>query len=362
MIGYLLLGITFLFYVGLISINISEPKMAGEAGMGYGLSLFALGAGFAICSLFLTISIANKGGFHWVSNQGSYRTLLAGFGWLFLVATTFACAVFKWEWHEGEFPQYLRWLAVANGQLWIPLLMFIPYFLLLNSDVKSSLSPDVIKLPLMICFCISAVCSAGLLYGWMRTSAKNQAAQIEKIQTEENRIHDEHLTFIASQKPTDPILYLLVYSGRFHDLDVKEAALKKIKGHPDWEAELIRLLDNEHYFPEVYTFIDGNKVDHPDLFLDPLNRSILRMADKIEKEIKTTYNLQGWSFESYNIERMLRAVDEQFIHIGMDFRPAIVRLSEALKTKPSEGLKKNIQFEITPVVDLWLKNHKMSTT
>ena len=50
MVSYLLFGITLIFYIGLLSINSSQPGMSGEAGMGYGLALFALGIGFSISS------------------------------------------------------------------------------------------------------------------------------------------------------------------------------------------------------------------------------------------------------------------------------------------------------------------------
>jgi hypothetical protein len=356
MIGYLLFGITFLFYIGLISINISQPKTAGDAGMGYGLALFALSAGFALSSLLLTISVAWKEGFLWVSDQAVRRTWLVGAGWLFLAATTFACAVFKWEWHEGEFPQYLRWLAVANGQLWIPLFMFVPYFMLLSLEIKSSVPVQAYSIPLMVGFTISAVCATGLLYGWVKISAQSQAAQIQRIHEDDRRIHQEHLSYISEQKPTDPIVNILSLTGRFHEEDVRTAAIAKIKEHPDWEADLIRLLDNEYYFSEVYTFIDGNKVDHPDLFPQPINRSILLMASQIKKQILEANNLQHWHFENYGIERLLRAIDEQFLNRGVDFRPAVVKLREALSTKPPERFK-NVRFTITPVVDKWLKKH-----
>jgi hypothetical protein len=131
MFGYIILGITFLFYIGLVSITISEPRTSGEAGMGYGLALMALGIGFTICGLILTINVANKDGFDWVLSAGASRNVLVGIGWLSVAVATFACAVFKWEWHEG-FPQFLRWLAKGQGVIWLPLLMLVPYFFLLN--------------------------------------------------------------------------------------------------------------------------------------------------------------------------------------------------------------------------------------
>ena len=80
------------------------------------------------------------------------------------------------------------------------------------------------------------------------------------------------------------------------------------------------------------------------------------MASQIKKQILEANNLQHWHFETYGIERLLRAIDEQFLNRGVDFRPAVVKLREALSTKPPERFK-NVRFTITPVVDKWLKKH-----
>jgi hypothetical protein len=352
---YFFFLLTLLFYIGLVFINLSEPP-GGQDGMGYGLALFALGIGFTISSFFLTLSVGWKGGFDWVSQQSGTRNLLVGIGWLGMAAATFACTVFKWEWHPGEFPHFLRWLALRNGQIWIPLLMLVPYFFLLNADTRASVSPNLYKIPLTIGLVITSIMGASLLLGWLRTSAKQQSEAVQHINDREKKIHDDHLKYIAEQKTTDAIINIIPLTGRFHDEDIKAAALAKIKEKRDWEDQLVALLDNKHYYAETYTFLDGNKVDHPEKFLEPLNRSILHAADEIQKLIHDTPDLQKWHLEPYNIKRLLRAIDEQFLNKGMDFRPAILKLQEALNTTPPEQLKK-VHFSETPAVNEWLKRH-----
>jgi hypothetical protein len=110
------------------------------------------------------------------------------------------------------------------------------------------------------------------------------------------------------------------------------------------------------YHTETYTFLDGNKVEHPEKFLDPLNHSILRLAVEVRKDIKEANNLQDWYFDHFGIERLLRAIDEQFADKGLDFRPAVVQLQQALQTPPPERFK-NVRFAITPIVNEWLKKH-----
>ncbi|MEZ4901255.1 MAG: hypothetical protein R2822_05575 [Spirosomataceae bacterium] len=357
MLGYVLLALTFLFYIGLVALHLSEPSTGGDNAMGYGLGLAFVGLGLAISSLLVTIHIAGKGGFDWIPNQVFNRTLLVGLGWLMLIVASFACAVFRWEWHEDDFPQYLRWVSLQNAFVWLPLLMIVPYFFLLDSVSKMGVSAPVYQWPLMVGFTISSIICGGLLWGWAKTSAKEQAATVERQLNKDEQLRKQHLDFIASQQPTDPIVNILALTGRFHDDEVRNAAVAKVKSHPDWEAQLLQLLENDYYDTEVYTFMDGNKVEHPELFLQPLNRSILRLATKVRNHIKDSNDLQEWHFESYNIERLLRAIDGQFAEKSMDFLPAVVQLQTALKTTPPERFK-GIRFVVTPIVDRWVKSHQ----
>ena len=234
--------------------------------------------------------------------------------------------------------------------------MLIPYFFLLNAETRASVSPNVYKIPLIIGFALSVIISAGLLFGWLRISAQRQTAVLESRNEREIAIRNNHLQTIANHKTTDPIIYLMALTGRFHDEDIRAAAVAKVKEKPGWEDKLIELLNNEHYYTEPYTFLDGNKVDHPEKFLEPLNNSILYAADEIHELIKDADNLQDWHFEPFNIDRLLRAIDEQFLNKGMDFRPAVLKLQEALNTTPPERFK-NVRFKETVLVKEWLKRH-----
>ena len=356
MFGYFFFGLTLLIVIGFTIFSAKKPILMGENSMGYGLGLGFFGLAFTISSFILTLFVGWKDGFDWVTDQDLNRTLLVGLGWLLMSVATFACAAFKWEWHQGEFPQYLRWLAKSNGQTWIPLLMLVPYFFLLNTETRANVSPNVYKMPLMIGFALCSLMALGILLGWFRASSQQQAKQLQQNQEDYKNRHEQHLNLIAEQKLSDGILNIIPFTGRFHDKEVRLAAIAKIKEKPDWEDKLLELLENEFYHTEVYTFIDGNEVEHPEKFLEPLNCSILRLADEIRKRIKNSNNLQDWHFEHFGIERLFRAIDEQFLNKGVDFRPAVYKLQEALKTTPPERFK-NVHFTVTPVVKDWLQKH-----
>ena len=54
--------------------------------------------------------------------------------------------------------------------------------------------------------------------------------------------------------------------------------------------------------------------------------------------------------------RLLRAIDEQFLNKGVDFRPAVMKLQDALNTTPPERFK-DVHFSDISRVKDWLKRH-----
>jgi hypothetical protein len=358
MLGFIFFFITALFYVGLAIIMPSKPITGGDNSMGYGLALVFLSLGFAISSLILTIIIRSKGGFDWVYSEAGIRTGLVLLAWLGVALTIFFCALFKQEWHEDDlYPKFLHWIAMGYGQLWIPLPWLIACFLSLSPDWLSILSLQAFKIPFWVGLGISTLYSGGLLVGYVRESVQQAQARVARQISDEKRWHQNRLDEVTAHKPGDPIITLLGYSGRYQDDDVRQAALVKIKAHPNWEAELLNLLTHKRGDREVYSFLDGNLVDHPKEFAEPLKQSIVRLSASIKAEIKDSNNLQSWSFEMYGIDQLLRGIDDQFPGQGNDFYTDVVSLQKALNTPPPERFN-GIHFATTDVVDKWLAKHR----
>ncbi|MEZ0611703.1 hypothetical protein ACAW74_24545 [Fibrella sp. WM1] len=354
-LGYIFFFITALFYLGLAMLTASKPNLIGENAMGYGLGFFFLGVGFAISSLVLTIAIQSKNGFAWITNDAGFRTLLVFTTWLLVTLTTFFCATFKWEWPTDTlYPSFLHWLGVHHGQLWIPLLWLIPCFVSLSTTGQPA---SAYKLPFFASLLIGVLFTLGLLTGYFRESAQQAAAEIATQKADQERWRQDDLKAIAAQQLHDPIDNLLGYTNRFQADDIRAAALSKIKARPNWERELLAVLTNKDSYKQAYYFLDGNAVPHPEQFAQPLNQSLVWLAETVRKDIEDSNNLQHWSFDSYGIERALRAIDEQFANQGVDFYPTVQRLRAALSTTPPEQFK-DVRFDITSVVDNWLANHK----
>jgi hypothetical protein len=352
-LGYGALIGASLFYIGMSLFNASKPNLAGDNAMGYGLGLFFFGIGFAVCILTLAATLYLRGDFDWVSAHGGLRALFVFGGALALSATFLFCAMSKWG-AEPSIPLFVAWIGRNNGAVWIPLLALIPAFLLLNGELRASVPPAAYQVPLTIAFGISAIIALGLVKNWFVEENRQQIARIEGMQQDAKKQHNRYHQEIKAFKTSDNILTIIAFTGRFHDEDVRTAALAKIKSKPDWEDELLAILESPDYFSEAYTFLDGNAVDHPERFAEPLRQSIFRLADEIHNRIKDSNNLQDWHFDHFGIERLFRAIDEQFADSGVDYVPAVQALQKALNTRPPERFK-NVRFTVTPTVDGWLK-------
>ncbi|GAB3327534.1 hypothetical protein GCM10027299_28280 [Larkinella ripae] len=360
MLGYLFFILTALLWAGLYFLTASKPSVAGDNAMGYGLVLASLGAGFAISSFALTVTTLVRDGFYWVANDAGIRKATVLLAWLCIVATTFFCAAFKVEWHSDEdqtYPRFLHELALWQGQVWIPLLWLVACFLSLYPPASAGLSPLVPKAAFYSGLAVSLLYSGGLAFGFLRDSARQAQQEMANRQEQEDRWSRQTLDYIASQPAEAPILPFLVYTNRFQRDTVRQAALAKIKAHPDWEAEILALLKDKRTYREVYYFLDGNAVVQSRSFAEALNESVVWLASAVTADIQTSNNLQNWSFDSYGISPLLGAIDEQFQNRGVDFYPAVLRLREALNTTPPERFQ-GVRFDITPVVDEWLKKQK----
>lgn len=358
MLAYLFAVITTVFFIGLTLFTASKPPLIGDNSMGYGLGLLFWCIGFGLFSLVLTITLNVRGGFDWISQSGSTRNFLVFSAWLVVALTTFFCAVFKWEWHTDTlYPAFLHGIAIRHGQFWLPLFWLITCFLSLHSSGPTLVPLPVLKVLFGVVTGLCTVFNGGLLVGYFREAAQLAEVKMAQQTAQENHLHRQSLETVAAQKPEDPIVTLLNYSSRYQPEDVRQAALAKIKAHPNWEAELIALLPTHWRYQEVYYFLDGNPVDHPEQFVGPLNQSIDRLSASIRADIKDSNNLQHWSFDSYGIDQLLRALDQQFLNQGVDFYPSVVKLQQALNTPKPERFK-NVRFSITGTVDQWLARHK----
>jgi len=345
--------LTLVFYLCLLYLNYPRPNMGGDNAMGYGLGLAFFGLGFSIGSIGLFLYLSRLGVFGLLTPDVFWKNFWAVIFCLAFVITVFFSAALKWDNITGTV-SFSPWLANMNSLIWFPLLIFIPSFLVLFLGKEPSFAP--VRVFFSIGFLFSLVFTAGLLVDWLVYQSKQQKEMISQSQSRDQEQYENYIREIEELDSTQSILGILPLTGRFHEAEVREAAVAKIKSRPDWESELIGILVTEYNYQYAYDFLDGNNVDNPALFTEPVRLSILQMAADIRTAILTADNLQDWSFDHFGMERLLRVVDGQLEGQGMDFYPAILELRKTLDTAPPDRFK-GVKYTVTPVLDKWLKDN-----
>jgi hypothetical protein len=133
---------------------------------------------------------------------------------------------------------------------------------------------------------------------------------------------------------------LLLYTHREQDERLRHSAVAKIKSYEDWETELINTLEqkelNDMYW--VYVFLDGNKLEHPENFIQPIEHSLELLASGVQKSLEDPYSL---NMGYINIEALCRVLDTQFKDSAVEFRRSILTLQKALEVTAPERKNKN---------------------
>ena len=354
MLSNFLFIITIVCLAGLIHVT-SSPMPGGDRGVGYAFAMFFSGGGFILFSGFLFWSLYSK--FPVIGYPIPAKPMIVFFSWLCFAIAVFALAAFRTEWHPGELPQILKTMADARGDIIIPVLVLLPCFLYVNTTQTAGHHPWYTYGFLLPGVGLSFLISVLLLLGWFKANQQYSRQRQQEAITREASLKDNYWKSINEYKAGDPLVYILSFTGRFHDQDIKDAAVAKVKSNPDWEDKLIELLGSAENAPQTYTFIDGNRVDHPEKFIQPLAYSLELIAVEIRSRIKDSNNLQDWHFEHMSLERCLRALDEQFNqNNGQEFVAPLTKVLQALQSPRPERFK-DVKFNTEKPVQDWLKRH-----
>ncbi len=354
-----LLGNTFLGIAALIFLIFSsslfgkETSRGGDAAMGYVWGIIIFNLLFFVCMTVVAFSIASKGNFEWISPSKGTQFLMVAFGLLGAVITATLSLLFKGN-EPGATAAVFR-LFSGFSPILVPLILIFTGMILLNDRFLEVLPKTAYKVPLMVIFGIAVLGIGAGIIGWMVDSNQNAVQRLEGIQADQARYHQDHLNFIDGCDVTKNISNILSYTDSNHDADVRERALAKIKTRPDWQQELVRLLENKGA-SEAFIFLASNEVDDQALFVGAVNTGVLSIADWMRRQISEATQAHYFYADqfSWEVERMLRTVDK-FEGMGADYRPAVLAVRAALDL-PSEVEKP--KFKCIAALDNWIKKHQ----
>jgi hypothetical protein len=350
LIANILLVIATLLFFGIVSLVLGKAPR-GDGLMGYAWGMIILSLAFAVVMILVSLIIGAKGGFAWVAEKGSHRFWLVTIGLLGAVITTGLTGLFKFE--NGPVPGLIRAYS-SFAPILIPLVLIGSGFILVNAGLKASVPLPVYKWPLILVSLLGITGVVSGIIGELSMSAKNRAARIESNKEFDRSNHDRMLSDIDSCDVMKNLVFILVFTGDNQDPEIREKAVAKVKTHPEWQQELIRLLQTD-WAPEPFQFLASNDVDDPTLFLEPINTGLMIQAKLIRERIRRCSHPSHLysSMFNWDVERILRTVDK-YDGKGVDYLPAMNEVRAALD-EPSDFDKP--EFDCTSALDKWIKTH-----
>lgn len=338
MFGNMLIALSVISYGSLVHL-LSRPAPSGDYGVGYAFVWLISVAGFAISTGLLAWNMNLDHCFDWAPTPFlRYRNWLVFLGWSAFALAIIWSLEYKSKWHDGEFPVFLRWFVLSRVYIWLPLLMFIPAGFLLNAQRQAGFAPYWVKISMQAGFIVSILIGLGIFYGFAKASVQRRITLYQTTKTANSTEENETWSFKTSMQEINKyneqsIKGLLIYTHREKEERVRSAALAKIKSCKNWEDQLIDILNhrdlNEMYW--VYAFLDGNNIEHPENFIQPVKNSLGQLTSGVQKSLKDPYSLHlGY----INIEALCRVLDTQFKDSAAVFRPDMLNLHEVLQITP----------------------------
>lgn len=330
MLGNILILISLISY-GLLATLLSKPMPGGDYGVGYSYAFLFYGAGFVISTGLLAWNMNVNHCFDWVLR---YRNILVFVGWAALVTMTF----WTLEYHKAF--------------ILLHLLIFGLCIYLINAQQTEGFPPTWAKTAMGVSFAASLLVSVGIWGASVKSPLMNSMRKVKWAITPLLNYQNDYkatLDKIINYNDTS-INGILEYAHPEMNKKIRENAIAKIKTYPNWEEQLITILTQKNlatiwaYDDEtryVYSFLDGNKVEHPEKFIEPIKYNLKVFAIRAEKDLKDPYNRELWSL---NLESFCRALEFQFKDYAQEFKPSMLKLQQVLsEVYPERASEKHIK-------------------
>lgn len=349
-LGNIALILASLLYFALFSaLYAKEPPRGGDAAMGYVWGVIFICLAMSVSLAIAVFSVWMKGGFEWVHRDGAVRLLLVVVSFLAIIIITALASLFKNE--SGDVPALLRALSAWVPAV-VPLVVIIGLAVLLRPDWRAALPPAYYQWPLMLCALTGALGILAGLYAWAAQSVSNTTARKEAAVQQYDENQQRMLREIDSCDVSKNLVFILVFTDANQTPQVREKAVEKVKTHPKWQQELIRLLQND-WAPEAFNFLASNEVEDTALFPKAVEAGLYRQADLIRQSIRRAAHSSHFYEDQFTweVERALRTAT-RFKGMGVDFLPAVRDIRAALD-EPSS--LKDVEFRCVKIVERWIE-------
>jgi hypothetical protein len=341
-IGNIILILSLIVAVLLYKMIFMQKMPGGDAGVGYAMAMLSTLAFFWICIALVACIIGFGGGFAWLS-LGRF----AGGGMLVLSFLVILLGV-----NLGAEASFMvsRWLGTVNAVA-TPLVLMAAFAILLNQNLKMSISPTLVKWGLGCVLAVNSLMLAAIFFGAVVSKVSNFLPRSsDKLDDFQLGILDR----IEKLDTSEGINSLFIYTGENQPPQIREKALLKIKSKPGWEEDLLLELEGD-YAEYGFAFLLANEVEDRPRFAKGVYQGILSHARMIRESLRKHKNDTNVRNDLFGFEvRQLLKVVEKFKDLGVDFKPAMQELRAAYDASFDFDQP---DFYGKKAIDKWLKKH-----
>jgi hypothetical protein len=300
-------------------------------------------------AFFAGLSIARHGGMDWISSSPLLRTGLFSIGLIAMVIISAISVMSRFA--NASSPALLE-LLMKMAPTVIFILVVGMGFILNNDALRTSIPAALYKIPLTL---VSILCLSGLLYAGVTLAFSKSPGLEDSTRQYENApaIQASRISEIEQADITQEFVRVLSLTGGIYPMEVRQKAMAKIKTHPDYQNELVSLLNSDSPM-DALSFLSIGEVDDKAIFPEAINTGILNTAAWIRHTIQGT-GPSGYYADQYTAEvsSALQAADK-YAGMGKDFLQAVKELRSALD-EPFAG--KEAKFDCIAGLEEWIKKH-----
>ncbi len=341
-----ILGNFFLFLAllalgAIFNLTFFNRMPSGDAGVGHAWASLLSMAAFWLCIALVAIFIGFIHGFEWLSIgrfAGSWMLVLSFL--IMLIGANLGL--------EGKLghslPAYVSMVVT-------PVIMLLAFAVLVNPSFKIAIPADLVKWSLAAVLALNSLLLVSALLGMVVSKVGSITRQFSNELSSDDLTHIEHIDGCDASKG---IRELFIYTSKFHHPKVQEKALAKIKSKPEWQVDLMDMLRTGRS-DEAFKYLESHEVDDKALFLQPVYDGVLSLAKEMRQGLRNCWHqshlrddMFGWE-----VSLALRVLDK-YQGMGLDFKPAVQELLEALK-EPIQYDKP--KFKVAVFINKWLKQH-----
>ncbi len=340
--GNFLLFLSLLAAGSLFKLTFLQKMPGGDAGVGYAWAMLILIAAFWVCMALTAGIIGFGGGFAWLSLGRFGGGGMLGLCFLVLLLGSVLGM-------EASFGGICRLAPISS--MATALVLLATFAVLLNENLKMSVSPAIVKWGLGGVFALNVLMLVWMVFGSFLAKA---SAFLPSSSGELDNFQLGILDQIDRCDVSKDITSLFIFSGNNQPRQIQEKAVLKIKSKPDWQEDLYKTLEGDGA-DEAFYFILSNEVDDKPRFAKGVYQGVLSQARVIRARLRRSSH-PSHVYEGqfgFEIEHSLKAV-EKFKDLGVDFKPAVQELRAALDEPIAYD---NPNLSCKKVLDKWLKKH-----